>query len=258
MRRPRPRRRLARRLVTISTRGSRPTSSATRTKAARDPVSAQCQSSTSTTSGATARQGGDQRRQRVEQRRLQMFAAEVARKHVDIARHGQQVQEERQERLERRRRSHESVRPPSPRSASGGAEIERRAQNLHEDAVGHAVAVGSASRLQHAHARGAVRGVPAARTSSRLFPAPGSPTTATTAPSTARGARDVRLEHRQLGLTADVRRQPGSARRLQPRRDPGLAEHAERRQPVRPANRARPAGTPPCACRARRDAASQG
>ena len=58
----------------------------------------------------------------------------------------------------------------------------------------------------------------------------GSPTTATTASERQLAARaTLRLQRRQLGLTADVGRQSRSARRFQPRRNPGLAEHAERR-----------------------------
>ena len=139
------------RLVTISTSGLELTNSATRMNAAREPVSAQCQSSISTTSERTARQHADERRQGVEQRRLEMFAVQMSRKRVASLAHREQMQEERQERLER---CVERANPAMTTSAfrQRRPEIEGRAQNLHEDAVGNAVAVGPASRLQHAHA----------------------------------------------------------------------------------------------------------
>jgi hypothetical protein len=43
-----------------------------------------------------------------------------------------------------------------------------------------------------------------------------------------RSEAHVLFQRRQLRQTAHIRRQPGSCRSLQPRRDPGLAEQAER------------------------------
>ena len=129
----------------------------------------------------TTGQRANERRQRVEQRRLEVFTAEVPWEDVDIAAHGQQVQEERQERLEPwvdRANPRRDIRARQRRP-----EVESRAQDLHEDAVGNAVAVRPASRMQHAHAaRLRCADAPAARRAVGSFPAPASPTTATTAP----------------------------------------------------------------------------
>jgi hypothetical protein len=98
----------------------------------------------------TAGQGPNERLQCVEQGRLEMFAAEVPWKHVDIATRGQQVQKERQELLERcvdGTNSRGDVRARQRRP-----EVESRAQNLHEDAVGNGVAIRSTPREQ-GHAR---------------------------------------------------------------------------------------------------------
>ena len=130
-------------------------------------------------------------------------------------------------------------------------EAEGGAQNLHEHAVRNAVAVRPAPRLQHAHIGGV------GETLLQLVQQPAlacarladhrdcrSPT--------ARGAGDMRFEHRQLGLAANVGRESGPARRLEPRRNPRLPKNPERRRLDQPASRAPPERMAPCACTDRR------
>ena len=142
----------------------------------------------------------------------------------------QQMQEERQERLERRRPRRECARRRHPALAERRSEVESGAQNLHEDAVRHAIAVRPAPRLQHTHVRVAARGALRSSYSSRLFPAPGFADDRDDASDAAAARRSRALRSsRQFRLTADVRRQSRSARRLQPRGDPRLSENPERR-----------------------------
>ena len=133
--------------------------------------------------------------------------------------------------------------------SAADARSRRRAQNLDEHAVGHAVAVRAATRLEQPQPRcraeaflklvqqPALAGARLADDGDHRAGVCGSP-------------RDARLQRRQLGLTADVRRQSRSRSRL-----PAASRCRSRRgrgtaSPGPPANRARRRRTPPCACTA--------
>ena len=129
-------------------------------------------------------------------------------------------------------RSSARTRATTSEPVSGGCRSRRRAQNLDEHAVGHAVAVRAATRLDEPQSRlraeaflqlvqqPALAGARLADDRNHRAGVSGSP-------------GDARLQRRQLGLTADVRRQSRSPRGFQPRRDAGLAEDAERRHQLR-------------------------
>ena len=120
---------------------------------------------------STAGQGADERRQRVEQGRLEMFAAEVAAE-ARGHRCSPTAGAERAAGTARATASSARIRAATLRARQRRPEIESRAQNLHEDAVGNAVAVRSAPRLEHAHAGCRARDAPAARTAAGFFRRP--------------------------------------------------------------------------------------
>ena len=111
----------------------------------RDPVSDQCQSSTRTRSGSEPCQRSDGRCERVEQRRLKMFAAQMsASTWTSLSPTEDEIK--RQEPLERGvQRAHPRA---TVRAGQRRMKIETFAQNLDEHAIGHAVAVGPATRLR--------------------------------------------------------------------------------------------------------------
>ena len=103
-----------------------------------------------------ARQHADEGCHGVEQCRLEVFTLQMSRKRVPVAAHREQMQEQGQEGLERRVDGADACRD-RVRVSERRPEIEGATQNLHEDTVRNAVAVGQASRLQHTHAGRAAR-----------------------------------------------------------------------------------------------------
>ena len=256
----RPRRRCSARLVTISMSGyeRRPVPRRGRKPhAIRYPPSASPRRARA--SGPTPRQRADGRRERVEQRRLQVFAAQMPRQHVDVALH-RQTDAETAAGTARATRSSARIRArrrPSSRQRRMQIETPRT----------------ESGRTRRRARRRRTRGTAPCSTRTPRRPAQAFLQARTAAGSCRRPARrrrrppirasvgsraHVRLQRRQLRLTADIRRQsrfastPPAASRSRSRRGRGTAS------PAPPANRARRRRTPTCACTGRRDAASPG
>ena len=116
--------------------------------AARDALSAQCQSSQQHHERRLSGQHREERRQRVDQRGLQMFALQVPRKRVRLARHRQEMEIERDERLERRV---DRANSRDELGRIGDASVSRcqgPAHDLDERAVRRHVTIGAATALQ--------------------------------------------------------------------------------------------------------------
>ena len=198
-----------------------------RTRTARDALSAQCQSSRNTTSVAGLGEDREQRRERIDERGLQMLTLQVTRERVRTRGHRQEMQIQREVVFERRIDRADSFDQSLGIDDRAPFEAQRSANDLDERSVWRDVAKRAASAFQHidtSRRRDPLvklvqeAALADARVADDLHNAAVGPAS----------ALDVAFEQRQVGLPADIRCQAGLLRNLEPRLETGFSRHAER------------------------------